>query len=242
MSLQLPVRLGIVTALKEELAAIRRALPDVSGEQLRLLRGGVGPISAARAAEQLLKATPPPTVLCSSGFCGGLCDGVDVGDVIVADCIIAPDASVARTIVDAQLVAAMRAALSEAKIRFHVGGIAGSASAVTGCDAKRALGQSCKAVAVDMETAAVARVASAAGVPVIALRVISDSVLDELPAEVGGFLNEEGNVRVGNVARFALRSPRNMKTLWQLKSRTDKAVASLSAAWKAVWPALQKNI
>jgi adenosylhomocysteine nucleosidase len=242
MPTQLPLRLGIVTALKEEAAAIQRALPEVAQEQLRVLRGGVGPVSAARAAEQLLSSAPKPTVLCSSGFCGGLCDGVEVGDVIIADCIIMPDTNLARTKINPEYVETMRTALRDAKIRFHVGGLAGSPSAVTSCDAKRALGQSCQAAAVDMETAAVARAATSAGVAMIALRVISDSVLDELPPEVGGFLNDDGDVRIGNVAKFALRSPRNMKTLWHLKSRTDKAVASLSAAWKAVWPALNKNI
>ncbi len=75
---------------------------------------------------------------------------------------------------------------------------------------------------------------------VLAVRVVSDSVLDELPPEVGGFLDENGSVRVAHVARYAMGGPRNMKTLWELKARTDKAAASLGAAWKVLWPLISR--
>jgi adenosylhomocysteine nucleosidase len=239
MSAPAPLRLGIVTALKEEQRAIRKALSKTAEEQARIVRGGVGAASAARAAAQLLEGPRPVNMLCSSGFCGGLSDGIQVGDVIVAGNVIAPEAPGSRMAAHPRSLDLIRHALSNANIRFHVGALAGSRTAVTRRADKRSLGLACGALAVDMESAAVARAAAQANIGLVVMRVISDSVLDELPAEVGGFLNEAGNVRVINVAKFALGGPRNIKTLWRLKSRTDQAVASLEAAWRAVWPILQ---
>ena len=88
-----------------------------------------------------------------------------------------------------------------------------------------------------MESYAVAQ-AAAGRCPVFALRAVSDAVTDALPPEVAGFLDANGDVRMGKVTRFMLGGPRNIRTLMELKSRSDKAAASLTAAWKAVWPAL----
>jgi nucleoside phosphorylase len=98
---------------------------------------------------------------------------------------------------------------------------------------KRALGVRSKAVAVDMESAALAA-GLGSRIPVIVLRAVSDSIDDNLPSEAGTFLDESGKVRLWNVARFALKRPWNVKTLMRLKRHSEAAAASLTAAWRAI--------
>ncbi|MCY3023523.1 MAG: hypothetical protein NTW87_31470 [Planctomycetota bacterium] len=104
---------------------------------------------------------------------------------------------------------------------------------------KRALGLARQALAADMESFAMAERAGTKAA-VCALRVVSDAVGDELPAEVGTFLDEKGSVRVGRVARYALRGPASIRTLRALKARRDRSLAGLTAAWRVVWPLLRR--
>ena len=233
----MPSPFVILTALKEELAAVQPAIGAKS--HVTLARGGVGAKAATAAALKIFQANPRPTMICSSGFCGGLNNDLRVGDVVLASRILDGSGKNSPIDCDAALVAAWKNALENAKVSVRVGVLVSAASAVTKCDDKRALGVTNQACAVDMESYAIATQARVAGAAVMALRAVSDSVDDELPAEVGSFLDEAGNVRAASVAKFAMSHPRNMKTLWGLKSRSDKAAAGLTAAWKAIgagWP------
>lgn len=240
-------RIAVITALKEELAAVKAAIPVAEHEHVVFVRGGVGWESAAAAVKKIIASQPLPLMICSSGFCGGLNADVGLGDVVLPDRLagLGLGEKYGVTFDGPELgersfgvaINALRQALSDAQIKHHGGTILSVRAPVTQTKEKRALGTAQKALAVDMESFSIADNACRRA-PVFALRTVSDAVDDELPAEVGGFLDESGDVRVGNVAKFVMRGPRNMKTLWDLKSRTDKATASLTAAWKAAWPVI----
>jgi len=223
--------LAIFTALKEEYAAVERSLPSPHPRMV-VLRGGVGPASAAAAATTLLAQQPRTIVSC--GFCGGLAAAPKLGDVILAEKVIDGSGDGPDINCDPALLKSWQAALGSAGVAVHVGPLASVTAAVTTCDGKRNLGQRCSAIAVDMESYAIARQAGKAGVPVMVLRVISDTADDALPPEIGGFLDEKGNVRATQIAKFVLKGPRNIRTLMTLKARSDRAVATLQACWKAL--------
>ncbi|HEY3323693.1 MAG TPA: hypothetical protein VGP72_24780 [Planctomycetota bacterium] len=231
---------AIITALKEELAAVRAGIPADQHAQAVLLRGGVGWQSATRAANGVF-TDATPSWLCSSGFCGALCDGLQVGDVVLASSIQCGDAGASAFALDAAFLSNMTAVLKAAGVKFHVGGLICTREPVLTREHKRALGERASCVAVDMESYAVAQ-AAAGRCPVFAIRSISDSVEDELPPQVSGFLNENGDVRFINVAKFALSSHRNIKTLCDLGARSKRAAAGLTAAWKALWPVVQRKV
>lgn len=237
-------RLAIVVALKEEFAAVQAAFPDASKQGVLLVRGGMGWNSATRAVQRLLSAADAPNWICSSGFCGGLADTLAVGDILLADSIYGPAQNGELLPGAPPDLPALRSALDRAAVKTHVGALVTVKGAVFSCDEKRLLGRTRNAVGVDMESyaMAVAAATGAARAKVFALRSVSDSADDELPPEIGGFLTEDGKVRGTAILKFAVGGPRNMKTLWSLKTRTDKAGASLTAAWKAVWPAMSEAI
>ena len=227
----------IIGAIRDEVAAVAKGISPDQLPPSQLIRGGVGPDSAARAIAAL-DLTHAKHV-CSTGFCGGLNDDAKVGDIIVATEILRGDAS-DRIAVDSQLVESISAALKSAGVKFHAGPLVSVREPVFRCEDKRALGKSAQAIAVDMESYAITHPASKiSGCRPFVLRVISDSVDDELPSEVSEFLDAEGNVRAGKITRFIFKRPTNIARLMELKKRSDTASAALTAAWKAVWPVVR---
>ena len=72
---------------------------------------------------------------------------------------------------------------------------------------------------VDLETAAVARVAADHGVPYIAVRAISDSAGEDLPLDFNRYRDESGRIDRFRVALAAVLRPRLIAPLWRLKRR-----------------------
>ena len=232
--------LAILVALKEELNAIRAAIPNPERHGVLIVRGGVGWNSATQAVQALIASPNPPRWICSTGFCGGLADNMAVGDVLLPNALLGPSPGEAMDLLPPNM-GAMHDALIGGDLRYQIGALVTSREAVISTVEKRRLGQTRDALGVDMESFAVARAINAQ-IKFFALRVVSDAVQDELPPEIGGFLNEDGGVRAGAVLKFAMQRPRNIKTLWELKGRSGKASHSLTLAWRALWPAIRETL
>ncbi|MCW8129221.1 MAG: hypothetical protein KIS92_02445 [Planctomycetota bacterium] len=244
-----PERIGIVVALREEDAAVRAAidaLPEAQRVRVKLARGGMG-WKAAEAAATQLAAVPGVRLLCSSGFSGALQDGLEAGSLVLAERVVAlppTTASFASNKIEKPVpvhenaLAEAARALMAAGLAYRGGQLATAREPVLKSQDKRMLGLGLQAVAVDMECAAVAYAARNRSLGTFALRAISDTVNDDLPPEVATFLDENGQVKMGNVAKFAMKGPSNVGTLMKLKSNAEKASAALAAGWKAVLPAL----
>jgi adenosylhomocysteine nucleosidase len=84
------------------------------------------------------------------------------------------------------------------------------------------------AVAVDMETAAIAAVCVARGVPWDARRAISD-LPGTVPAAFGSLLREDGRTDLAAVARILARQPGEAARLVRLGRDASKAVAAVTA-------------
>ena len=92
---------------------------------------------------------------------------------------------------------------------------------------KRRLGERSGAVAVDMETAVVARLCGAAGVPFGCLRVISDDVDTPLSESLLDVLRG-GRVGPGRLAAAILRRPSLVAELMRLGAHTRTAARRLA--------------
>jgi adenosylhomocysteine nucleosidase len=90
---------------------------------------------------------------------------------------------------------------------------------------KRALGEKHGALAVDMESCAVAEVCRRHRVRFLAVRIISDAVDDELPPDVRGLVKQTTRTaRLGAAVGAVFRRPSSVKDMWKL--REDALVAS----------------
>ncbi|MEM8793345.1 MAG: hypothetical protein AAGE80_17110, partial [Pseudomonadota bacterium] len=94
---------------------------------------------------------------------------------------------------------------------------------------KAALHARTGAVAVDMESHAVARIAAERGLRMAALRAIGDPAGSTLPPFVTGGLSATGHQRPWPVIAGLIRRPGWLPALMQLKRDTDQALRALTA-------------
>ena len=92
---------------------------------------------------------------------------------------------------------------------------------------KSSLGEATGAIAVDMESLAVARVCAERKVRFMAVRVISDDLSKDLPAEVLTVFGSSGYVRAGAVLSALWKRPSSWSDLWQLREQSVQAAARL---------------
>ncbi|HEY8304092.1 MAG TPA: hypothetical protein VIG42_05835 [Solirubrobacteraceae bacterium] len=161
----------VVSPLGVEALAVRSAAPG-----LRVRTTGMGPRRALQAVPGLL--ADPAAALVVLGFGGGLPAGSKLCEVVVASEVLTIDehGRQAGESVACEAAAALAAALGSQGITVRRGAVASVGEIVTG--EARARMEECGAVAVDMESAWVARAAK--GRPFTVVRVLSDTPEREL--------------------------------------------------------------
>lgn len=82
------------------------------------------------------------------------------------------------------------------------------------------------AVAVDMESASIARAAEESELPFVALRVVADGPGDALPVNVAALVTGDGRTRYAGLAGFVL-APDQLSLLIRLANRSGKARRAL---------------
>ena len=215
--------IGIVSALPAEARTLGPAARH--GAELRQLAdgallavSGIGESAAAAAARRLVLAGA--TALASFGMAGGLDPALICGAVLLPEEVAACDGAGSRTAVSATSPAwrrRLRAALP-ASCTVCGGKLLTSKRPVGRPGTKAAAWRESHAVAIDMESAAVAQVAAQAGLPFIALRVIVDTAADELPEAVLA-ASGAGQLRIGALIAGLLRAPRDVGALIHLSAR-----------------------
>ena len=211
--------IGIVTAMADETGAMAD-LHDRS--RYRVRRSGVGPKRAATAAKSLLDEGC--TALISAGICGGLAPNLKAGTLVLATEVADPDGTVFP--VDETWRSAIEERIG-ATVPVASGCLTGSARVVRRPVQKRDLAATAGAVAVDMESHAVARVARDAGVPFLVLRAVSDAVDSELPKSALFGVSKNGMRTPLRVVGALLRRPGDLPGLLRLAKDTEKALGTL---------------
>jgi hypothetical protein len=124
--------------------------------------------------------------------------------------------------------------LNTAGMQAHRGVLLGVSTPVFTSAQKRALGQRFNALAVDMESVALARELHGQRIPVLVVRAVSDAVGDELPPQTSTFLTPAGQPRLWPIARFVLGGPTHVKALLRLKRHADAAAKALTGVFTAL--------
>lgn len=216
---------GIVCALASEarhlgptarLAEPLGALPDGT----LVATTGMGSSAAATGARALIEAGA--RALASFGLAGGLDPSLQAGAILLPEEILGADGRVRPC------EAGWRNRLG-ATFSARTGKLLTSAKAVGSVEDKAALFRSTGAVAVDMESAAIADVAEAHGLPFIAVRVIVDSAADVLPRAVTAAADSEGHLHIWRLIGALALAPNELAPLIQLARRYRAANRSLAA-------------
>lgn len=217
-----PPVIAIVVALATERACLAKATGDDCAATLLLEQSGPGPVNAAGAARAA--AGSGAAALLSFGLAGGLDPGLEPGTVVIPKRIILATGDTLET--DSAWRHRIAAALGP--------GLASDQGALLSVDApldtparKAAAAETTGAVAVDMESGAIAAVAAAAGLPTVAVRVVADGAADSLPPGVERWIDDSGRRRAAPIASAALR-PSQWSVLARLARRHRVAQRALT--------------
>lgn len=222
---------GVVTGLAREAACLDAVARGHergknSGDALRVLCLGMGPRAAAEAAAELLAAGC--SALASFGTAGGLAPELTAGDVVIASIVVTPGGGSWAVAESWQtcLVTALQQALQPG-ISVVTGPLAGVDAPVVSAAEKEALNNRTGALAVDMESHAVAEVAATRAVPFVAIRAVLDPAGQAVPAWLGQVVDARGEPRIGPLLRGLLAHPGDTGALLRLGRDQAKAMASL---------------
>lgn len=219
-----PAPIGVVTGLLDEQRILERTARR-HGLPVSVRCAGADPGRAAAAAEQL--AASGVTCLVSFGLAGGLDPALLPGRLVLADRIVLSDGAVLAT--HEGLATRLSNAATGIGLRLVRGAIAGSDRPVATASAKMALAGTSGAIAVDMESHAVARVANATGIPFIVLRAVADPATFDVPAAALSGVDTAGRTRpMAVIARLA-RRPRDIPALIALAEAAARGRRGLIA-------------
>lgn len=174
------------------------------GREVWLVRTGMGEECAAAAAEAVAN-TARFQLFLSTGCAAGLVPELAPGDVVIADAIVASGHR-QRFGTDIKSRELLEHVARDAGVRSATGAFACCGAVLAGREAKQAEAEASRAIAAEMEGAAIARSALRAGVPFAAVRAILDPLDVELRHAMGLVDPASGRVRPLEVVRRLARS------------------------------------
>ena len=193
------------------------------GEGALLALSGIGGAAAQAAARALIEAGV--SALMTFGMAGGLDPALKAGSVVLPCEMIAAGGS--RFTASRSWRERVAAAVSPLRAVTE-GNLLTSAQAIDTPAEKAAAFRATGAAAVDMESAAVAEVASHHGLPFIAVRVIVDTAADTLPRAVVN-ASRAGRVHMSRLIAGLILAPGEIGALIRLSQRYRIATRSLRA-------------
>ena len=219
---------GVVAALDMEARTLspgprRRDGLREAGDGLLVAVSGMGSAAAVGAAGTLVDAGA--TALVSWGLAGGLDPALQAGTICLPGTVVSRDGATFPT--DLAWREILTAAISR-HLPVVSGTLLTSPVAIENVAAKAAAYRTTGAVAVDMESAGVARVAALKGLPFIAVRAIVDTAGDSLPGTVMA-AGSDGRVRLVRLILGIVRSPRDIAPLLRLAKRYRAATRARTA-------------
>jgi len=213
-------RIGIVAALPSELRPLTREWTRhgstfqgrIGSIDAVAASAGMGAKAVTRACHLVLAATTPDApfdALASIGYAGSASCGLR-----------APEAVAIREVIDARTGE-----------RFSTEQVDGqrlvTLDHVASPEEKRRLAETYQAVLVDMEAAAVARVARTVGLSFLCFKAVTDGPNDTLP-DFNRFLRDDGRLRMIALVLYALLHPRYWAPLRELGQNSRAAALELA--------------
>ena len=204
------------------------------GHKILVVQSGVGKKQARNIFDQVL-CTYSPALTISCGFAGGLNFGLKLGDILIADKVI--DISFrennenlgfnTQKIINSKEFFKAKSISDDFLFKVHSGSLVTSDIMICFPDKKKKLGDQFLALGVDMETSALLEVANKKSVPLVSIRVISDTVNQEL-ANFSTCFDEKGNILKIKASWHVLKNPSLIPMAISLKSQMPSAVKNMT--------------
>ena len=215
------MKFGIIAAMEEELKTLLLALEDkkevvvlgktyyegrIGQHEVVLVQSGIGKVLSAMSVA-ILAETFGVDAIINTGSAGAVSEGLAIGDVVIADRLVYHDVDVTAFgyaygqmagqelyyQADQTLMASLQKVLNQQGIHNHVGLIATGDSFIAGQEKVDVIKEHFPEVlAVEMEGAAVAQAAQAAGKPFLVIRAMSDTAQGDANITFDEFVVEAG--------------------------------------------------
>lgn len=215
------MKFGIIAAMEEELKTLVAALQDkqevvvleksyftgkLGNHDVVLVQSGIGKVMSAMSVAVLAVKFAVDAII-NTGSAGAVADGLAIGDVVVADQLVYHDVDVTAFgyaygqmagqalyfQADRTLIEHLQGVLAQQGQHSHVGLIATGDSFIAGQDKVVAIKSYFPQVlAVEMEGAAIAQAAQAAGKPFLVIRAMSDTAQGDAHVTFDEFIIEAG--------------------------------------------------
>ncbi len=201
---------------KEGRFVFRGGLYD--GIRIAVAQSGLG-FANARAATQALIDTHTPRWILSCGFSGGLIPELKIGHIVLANGIV--DTHGQEMAVDLKMNENRKGGL-------FIGRYVVADEMVRTIEEKMQLAEKYNAIAVDMESLAVAQACREAKLPFMTVRAVSDDLSEDLPKEIHSVINSSGSARLGATVGALWKRPGSAKDMWHLRENALRAANSLA--------------
>ncbi|HOP39789.1 MAG TPA: phosphorylase [Geobacteraceae bacterium] len=237
--------IGIIVAMPEEARPIMRRFGScreeragrfpvyyftAGGRRIAMIRSGMGTNKATAATEQLI-AVANPCVIISAGFGGAVRPGLDTGDVVIADQYLFLDKEspkTAGTLENEPLLNALREPYPTRPFRIVTGATVTTGGIIPKKSADHIIPREVTNPLLDMETSAVALVASRNGIPLVAVRAVSDPADEELLFSLDEITDRDLNISLIRVFLAIAKKPRILPQMLRLAKNAKRAGKNLA--------------
>ena len=224
------MKIGVVSGLSRESACFDTTTRAHGNFEIFT---GVGPERAALGAEAFIDAGA--CGLLSFGVAGGLTAGVPAGALVLAETVFDGNRHYPT---DTAWRNKINDSISDT-CEVISGTLAGTDRMISTLDGKQRLHGNSAAVACDMESHAVARIATSHGVPFVVIRAISDPHDRFVPSWVLQCLSPTGEVRIPALLWQAVQRPGSWRGLAGLSRDAKSAFGSLRSVAIRLGPGLR---
>jgi adenosylhomocysteine nucleosidase len=211
--------IAITFALRAESAEFAAQLrkEKIDDRQIMIWHTGVGPKHCRLRMNQFLEAERPGFLI-SSGFTGGVREGLQVGDLILAE-----------NFSERQLLAKAQQILTGCRVQTV--NIFTATTIINSIADRNEIARTNNAAAVDMETEVIATACAKHGVPMLSLRVVTDSLEEPFPLPPTVLFNiEQQRTDLGKLISHLLGHPVAIGRLLHFARRIAGARAILANA------------
>jgi len=208
----------------------------VGGKEFSVVGHGIGRRRATETARRAFDLMPSAELVIGTGVVGALASGLKPGDLILADRILASrvDGEIAKQVAasDEAHLGAVGRSLSAAGIKFSSGAILTTDRVLTVAE-KRAAKDRDGAIAVDMESSAIALEAVARRLPFIVLRAVLDEVDDEV-AGAEAMADDLGRIKPLAATAYLVRNPGVVLKIPRMIRNLSLATTAIANALEAI--------
>jgi adenosylhomocysteine nucleosidase len=241
--------IGMIAAMPQESGALLRRIGEwertmfgpfrgyrfqLFDRNCLLVQSGMGIRRAMDATRALLAATSPQ-FLVSFGVAGAVNDDLQIGDVVVASHTCLLDKGIPSQFQRlAPLSDAAQQAAAQALQRRGARLFSGTAITTRESQVVQLQPERMAYSILEMETAGIAQVAIEQGIPLLALRAVSDGPQAPIPFDLEAVTDEDSNLQIGKLIKTALRHPRIILQSIRLSQNVERAAKNAAIALVAV--------